>query len=124
MIKVTHNNKVLCIFFYIDFFAYRNAKLFKNCNFNFFSQELIQSPREISARILQEAREIAEDHFRSCWDIDSVSITRAVITYPAYFQMPQKEETREAAKLAGFTDVKLICEPAAGDLLFILNGWI
>ena len=85
---------------------------------------MIQSPREISARILQEAREIAEDHFRSCWDIDSVLITRAVITYPAYFQMPQKEETREAAKLAGFTDVKLICEPAAGDLLFILNGWI
>lgn len=48
-------------------------------------------------------------------DIDVVSITRAVVTVPAYFSMAQKTETMEAARLAGFIDdIHLITEPAAG----------
>ena len=50
-----------------------------------------------------------------------MSITHAVITVPAYFSQIQKAETLEAAKLAGFTEVKLITEPAAGKIYSIIQ---
>ena len=45
-------------------------------------------------------------------------IDRAVITVPAKFNFTEKEETRNAAKSAGLTDVKLAAEPTAAAIAY------
>ena len=71
------------------------------------------TPTEISAEVLKALRKIAETRLNRNPHVHA-SITRAVITVPAYFSQIQKRETLEAAKMAGLTDSELITEPAAG----------
>ncbi len=69
------------------------------------------SPVELSAIILQVARQIAEESLGE-------QITDAVITVPAYFNHAQRKATLEAAELAGLACERLINEPTAAALAY------
>lgn len=49
-------------------------------------------------------------------------LTKAVITHPAYFLLPQKHATMEAARLAGIEVIDTITEPAAAAIAFGLGN--
>lgn len=66
---------------------------------------------ELSAEILKSLR---ADVQRETGRI----LTAAVVTVPADFDLPQCEATRQAAKLAGFSQVVLLQEPIAAGLAY------
>ncbi len=72
------------------------------------------SAEEISAQILQKLKRAAESYF-------SEPVTRAVITVPAYFNDAQRNATKQAGELAGFTVERIINEPTAAALAYGLN---
>ena len=69
------------------------------------------SPIELSAEILKELKSVAEDALSS-------SITKAVITVPAYFNDAQRQATRDAGKLAGLDVMRIVNEPTAASLAY------
>jgi molecular chaperone DnaK len=69
------------------------------------------SAQEISAMILRRLREIAEAHTGD-------TITKAVITVPAYFSDAQRQATREAGEIAGLEVMRIINEPTAAALAY------
>ena len=69
------------------------------------------APQEISAMILRRLRERAERAL-------GTTITRAVITVPAFFDENQRQATREAGLLAGLTVERIINEPTAASLVY------
>ena len=69
------------------------------------------SPQEISAIILRTLRERAEAALER-------TVTKAVITVPAYFREHQREATRLAGELAGLEVVRIINEPTAATLTY------
>jgi molecular chaperone HscA len=71
------------------------------------------TPIEVSAYILAELRQRAED--------DLGRIGGAVITVPAYFDDTQRQATKEAAKMAGIDVLRLINEPTAAALAYGLD---
>lgn len=73
------------------------------------------SPQEISAMILRRLRQRAETAL-------GTEVTRAVITVPAFFDENQRQATREAGQLAGFTVERIINEPTAASLVYCANG--
>ena len=64
----------------------------------------IKSPVEVSADILKTLRERAEAALGG-------SLVGAVITVPAYFDDAQRQATKDAAKLAGLSVLRLLNEP-------------
>ena len=72
------------------------------------------SPEEISAEILKKLKADVE---RSLGE----SVTRAVITVPAYFNDAQRNATKEAGKLAGFEVERIVNEPTAAALAYGLD---
>ena len=52
------------------------------------------SPQEISARVLQKMKQTAEDFLGE-------TVTKAVITVPAYFNDSQRQATKDAGRIAG-----------------------
>jgi molecular chaperone DnaK len=77
-------------------------------------QVLGKSPEEISAEILRELKRIAE------WRMGS-TITKAVITVPAYFHDAQRAATKRAGELAGLEVVRILNEPTAAALAYGLD---
>jgi molecular chaperone DnaK len=73
----------------------------------------VWSLQEISALILLEAKELAQQHL-------GVNVERAVITVPAYYNDPQRQAVRQAGALAGLFVERIINEPTAAALAF---GW-
>jgi molecular chaperone DnaK len=69
------------------------------------------APQEISAMILRRLKEIAEARLGH-------SITKAVITVPAYFSDAQRQATREAGEIAGLEPVRILNEPTAAALTY------
>ncbi len=69
------------------------------------------SPPEISAFILKALKERAERKL-------GMSISKAVITVPAYFTDAQRQATREAGEIAGLDVVRIINEPTAASLAY------
>lgn len=67
------------------------------------------SPEEVSALILRELKRTAERFFRE-------PVTRAVITVPAWYDAAQRQATKDAAQIAGFTVMRLLSEPTAAAL--------
>jgi molecular chaperone DnaK len=72
------------------------------------------TPVAISALILGEMKRIAE------WRMET-SITRAVITVPAYFNDAQRAATKHAAELAGLDVARILNEPTAAALAYGLD---
>ena len=73
-----------------------------------------QTPEAISAEILREMKRIAE------WRM-GVTITKAVITVPAYFHDGQRAATKRAGELAGLEVVRILNEPTAAALAYGLD---
>ena len=72
------------------------------------------TPEEVSAEILKHLKKIAETSL-------GTTITRAVITVPAYFNDSQRAATRHAGELAGFTVERILSEPTAAALAYGLD---
>ena len=72
------------------------------------------SPEEISAEILKKLKRDAERDFGG-------PVTRAVITVPAYFNDAQRNATKRAGELAGFTVERIVNEPTAAALAYGLD---
>jgi molecular chaperone DnaK len=76
--------------------------------------EKTYSPPQISAMILKELKQRAEAHLGE-------SITRAVITVPAYFNDSQRQATKDAGMIAGLDVLRIINEPTAASLAYGLQ---
>ena len=72
------------------------------------------SPEEISSEVLKKLKRDAEA-------VLGESITRAVITVPAYFNDAQRNATKRAGELAGFNVERIINEPTAAALAYGLD---
>ncbi len=72
------------------------------------------TPQEISARILRRVRDVAEAAL-------GTRVERAVITVPAYFDDAQRQATRDAARIAGLTALRIVNEPTAAALAYGLD---
>jgi molecular chaperone DnaK len=72
------------------------------------------TPQELSAMVLREVRDVAESAL-------GVPVSRAVITVPAYFDDSQRQATRDAAKIAGLTALRIVNEPTAAALAYGLD---
>ncbi len=72
------------------------------------------TPQEISALILGEVRQVAETALGR-------AVHKAVITVPAYFDDAQRQATRDAAKIAGLTALRIVNEPTAAALAYGLD---
>ncbi len=72
------------------------------------------TPEEISAEILRKLKRDAEAALGQ-------PVTRAVITVPAYFNDAQRNATKKAGELAGFTVERILNEPTAAALAYGLD---
>jgi molecular chaperone DnaK len=72
------------------------------------------SPEEISALILREIKEFAEESLQE-------EVKEAVITVPAYFDDSQRQATKDAGKIAGLEVLRIINEPTAAALAYGLD---
>ena len=75
----------------------------------------IKSPVEISAEILRTLKTRAEKALGG-------ELTGAVITVPAYFDDAQRQATKDAARLAGLTVLRLLNEPTAAAVAYGLDN--
>jgi len=72
------------------------------------------TPPEISAMVLRKLKEAAEAHVGH-------TLTRAVITVPAYFNDAQRQATKDAGEIAGLKVERIINEPTAAALAYGLQ---
>lgn len=75
----------------------------------------VKSPVEVSADILRVLRERAEASLGG-------QLVGAVITVPAYFDDAQRQATKDAAKLAGLSVLRLLNEPTAAAIAYGLDN--
>lgn len=69
------------------------------------------TPIELSAEILKELKQRIEKHLNK-------TVSKAVITVPAYFNDSQRQATRDAGKLAGLEVLRIVNEPTAASLAY------
>jgi len=69
------------------------------------------SPSQISAFVLQKMKETAEKYLGQ-------TVSKAVITVPAYFNDAQRQATKDAGKIAGLEVLRIINEPTAAALAY------
>ncbi len=69
------------------------------------------TPQEISARVLQKMKQTAEDYLGE-------TVTKVVITVPAYFNDEQRQATKDAGRIAGLEVERIINEPTAAALAY------
>jgi len=66
---------------------------------------------EISAMVLREMKQIAEHH-------TGETVSKAVITVPAYFNDNQRQATKDAGRIAGLEVLRILNEPTAAALAY------
>ncbi len=71
-------------------------------------------PQEVSAKVLQKLKKDAEAFLGQ-------TVSKAVITVPAYFDDSQRQATKEAGQIAGLEVVRIINEPTAAALAYGLE---
>jgi molecular chaperone DnaK len=74
-------------------------------------RDQVFSVPEISAYVLQEMRAIAEEHLGQ-------TVSKAVVTVPAYFNDGQRQATKDAGRIAGLDVIRIINEPTAAALAY------
>lgn len=72
------------------------------------------TPEEISAAVLQKIKSDAEAYLGH-------SVSKAVITVPAYFDDSQRQATKNAGEIAGLEVLRIINEPTAAALAYGIN---
>lgn len=72
------------------------------------------SPSQIGSMVLGKMRETAEGFL-------SRTVTKAVVTVPAYFNDMQRQATKDAGKIAGLDVLRIINEPTAASLAYGLD---
>ncbi|MBT3261695.1 molecular chaperone DnaK [bacterium] len=72
------------------------------------------TPPEIAAKILQKLKQDAEAYLGE-------TVTKAVITVPAYFNDSQRKATKDAGEIAGLEVMRIINEPTAASLAYGLD---
>ncbi|HEY4306962.1 MAG TPA: molecular chaperone DnaK [Gemmatimonadaceae bacterium] len=72
------------------------------------------TPPEVSAMILQKMKQTAEDYLGH-------TVSKAVVTVPAYFNDAQRQATKDAGKVAGLEVLRIINEPTAAALAYGLD---
>jgi molecular chaperone DnaK len=72
------------------------------------------SPPEISAMILQKLKQAAEEYLGD-------TVSKAVITVPAYFNDAQRQATKDAGQIAGLEVMRIVNEPTAAALAYGLD---
>src|SRR5207248_2545551 len=72
------------------------------------------TPPEISAFILRQLKKNAEAHLGE-------TVSKAVITVPAYFNDAQRQATKDAGRIAGLEVLRLVNEPTAAALAYGLD---
>lgn len=78
------------------------------------SGDKFYTPIELSSFILKELKQRAEKALNA-------TITKTVITVPAYFNDAQRQATRDAGKLAGLDVLRIVNEPTAASLAYGLG---
>lgn len=68
-------------------------------------------PEEISAMVLLKMKDIAEQHL-------GTTVTKAVVTVPAYFNDSQRQATKDAGRIAGLEVLRIINEPTAAAIAY------
>ncbi|MCP4541994.1 MAG: molecular chaperone DnaK [Chloroflexi bacterium] len=72
------------------------------------------TPQEISAKVLRKLKQDAEAYLGE-------TVTKAVITVPAYFNDSQRQATKDAGQIAGLEVLRIINEPTAASLAYGLD---
>jgi molecular chaperone DnaK len=72
------------------------------------------TPQQLSAFILQKIKKDAEAYLGE-------TISKAVITVPAYFNDNQRQATKDAGAIAGLEVVRLVNEPTAAALAYAID---
>jgi len=72
------------------------------------------TPVELSANILTALKQRVEKELKQ-------TVSKAVITVPAYFNDAQRQATRDAGKLAGLDVLRIVNEPTAASLAYGLG---
>ena len=72
------------------------------------------TPQQVSSYILQKIKRDAEAFLGE-------TVTKAVITVPAYFNDNQRTATKDAGKIAGLDVVRLVNEPTAASMAYGLD---
>lgn len=75
----------------------------------------LKTPTEISSEILVHLKKLAEFEL-------GVSVKRAVITVPAYFNESARQATKDAAHLAGLEVARMLSEPTAAAIAYGFDG--
>ncbi len=71
----------------------------------------LRSPQEVSARILEKMKQVAEDYIGE-------TVTEAIVTVPAYFDDVQRKATKDAGEIAGLDVRAILNEPTAAALAY------